>query len=441
MDKGKVINMRMVDIIHKKRDGQELTTEEIKFFVQGYTDGIIPDYQVSALMMAIYFKGMNGNETASLTMAMVDSGETIDLSDIEGHKIDKHSTGGVGDKTTLIVAPLVASVGIPVAKMSGRGLGHTGGTIDKLESISGFQVELTNDEFIKNVNHYKLAVVGQTGNLAPADKKLYSLRDVTSTVDSIPLIAGSIMSKKIASGADSIVLDVKTGSGAFMKTLEDSEALAKEMVRIGKNVNRNTVAVISDMSQPLGYEVGNANEIREAIQVLKGEEIDDLKKLSLELATQMALLAEVFPDYDTAYQALEDNLKNGKAYETFKNFVKAQHGDIDMIDDLSKLPQATYHYEVKVDQDTFVHGIDAESIGLAAMYLGAGRKTKEDIIDHAVGITLKKKVGDRVQQGDTIAILHSNSEDVKAAEEKLRSAYYFGKEQPTKQPLIHQVIK
>ncbi|WP_339062589.1 pyrimidine-nucleoside phosphorylase [Tepidibacillus marianensis] len=433
--------MRMVDIIQKKREGDELTGEEIRFFIEGYTKGNIPDYQISALLMAIYFKGMMGDEIANLTMAMVESGEVINLSAIHGHKVDKHSTGGVGDKTSLVVAPLVASVGIPVSKMSGRGLGHTGGTIDKLESIAGFHVEMTKEKFIHNVNQYKIAITGQTGNLAPADKKLYALRDVTATVDSIPLIASSIMSKKIASGADSIVLDVKTGNGAFMKSLDHSVALANEMVRIGKKLGRNTVAVISDMNQPLGFEIGNANEIKEAIRVLQGENIVDLKTLSLELATQMVLLAEIFPDYEVAKKELEKNLLNGKAFETFKQFVKAQDGNTEMIDHIDQLPNSRYHIEIKAEQEGFIDSIHAEQVGVAAMFLGAGRATKEDQIDHGVGITLKKKVSDPVKIGETIAILHSNITDPIDSIEKLRSAYGYSNTQSKGPSLIHEVIK
>ncbi|MCM3003991.1 pyrimidine-nucleoside phosphorylase [Priestia koreensis] len=433
--------MRMVDIIQKKRNGKELTTEEINFFVEGYTKGDIPDYQVSALMMAVYFQGMKSNEIATLTQAMVNSGETIDLSAIEGHKVDKHSTGGVGDKTTFIVGPLVASVGVPVAKMSGRGLGHTGGTLDKLEAIEGFHIEMTKEEFINNVNTHKLAVAGQTGNLAPADKKLYALRDVTATVDSIPLIAGSIMSKKLASGADGIVLDVKTGSGAFMKTLEDSEALAKEMVNIGNNLGRHTVAVISDMNQPLGFEVGNANEVREAVEVLQGKKVDDLRRLSLELSSHMAVIAEIFDTYEEAYKELEKNLDNGKAFEVFRSFVQAQGGNIDMIDDLSKLPQAKYQVEVKAEKDGYVSAIEAESIGIAAMYLGAGRATKDDQINHAVGITLKKKVRDEVKAGEAIVVLHTDDENPTDSIKKVQEAYEISNSKPEERPLIHNVIK
>ena len=433
--------MRMYDIIVKKRDGEVLNKEEIYFFIEGYTKGDIPDYQASALTMAIYFQGMTAEETATLTQAMVDSGETIDLSGIEGHKVDKHSTGGVGDKVTFIVGPLVASVGVPVAKMSGRGLGHTGGTLDKLESIKGLEIEMSKEKFIQNVNEHKLAVAGQTGNLAPADKKLYALRDVTGTVDSMPLIAGSIMSKKLASGADSIVLDVKTGSGAFMKTLEDSEALAKEMVSIGTNLGRNTVAVISDMNQPLGFEVGNANEIKEAAEILQGKKVMDLRKLSLEIASHMTLLAEVFDTYEEAYEALEQNLENGKAFQALRTLVQAQGGDVGMIDNLDLLPQAKFDVEVKAEKDGYVSAIDAESIGVAAMYLGAGRATKEDQINHGVGITLKKKIGDKVSASEPLVVLHSDEQMPDASIQKVKEAYTISEEEVLAPELIHKVIK
>ncbi|MFC7060520.1 pyrimidine-nucleoside phosphorylase [Halobacillus seohaensis] len=433
--------MRMYDVIVKKRDGGQLSKEEIEFFVEGYTQGDIPDYQASALTMAIYFQGMTPEETATLTQAMVDSGETIDLSQIKGHKVDKHSTGGVGDKVTFIVGPLVASVGVPVAKMSGRGLGHTGGTLDKLESVKGLEIEMTKEQFIQNVNEHKLAVAGQTGNLAPADKKLYALRDVTGTVDSLPLIAGSIMSKKLASGADSIVLDVKTGSGAFMKTLEDSEALAQEMVNIGNNLGRNTIAVISDMNQPLGFEVGNANEIKEAAEILQGKKVEDLRELSLEIASHMTVLAEVFSNYEEAYQALEQNLENGKAFASFRKLIESQHGDTAMIDDLSLLPKAAHAIEVTAEQDGYVAEIDAESIGIAAMYLGAGRATKDDQIDHGVGITLKKKIGDQVKAGEALVILHSVESNADSSVQKVKEAYQISSTQVEKPKLIYKVIK
>lgn len=404
--------MRMVDIIIKKQNGKELTTEEIQFFVNGYTDGSIPDYQASALAMAIFFQDMSDRERADLTMAMVNSGETIDLSAIEGIKVDKHSTGGVGDTTTLVLAPLVAALDVPVAKMSGRGLGHTGGTIDKLEAIDGFHVELSKDEFIKLVNRDKVAVIGQSGNLTPADKKLYALRDVTGTVNSIPLIASSIMSKKIAAGADAIVLDVKTGAGAFMKTEEDAAELAKAMVRIGNNVGRQTMAVISDMSQPLGFAIGNALEVKEAIDTLKGEGPEDLHELVLTLGSQMVVLAKKADTLDEARTKLEEVMKNGKALEKFKDFLKNQGGDSSIVDDPSKLPQAAYQIDVPAKEAGVVSEIVADEIGVAAMLLGAGRATKEDEIDLAVGIMLRKKVGDKVEKGESLVTLYANRENV-----------------------------
>ncbi|MFT7821535.1 pyrimidine-nucleoside phosphorylase [Bacillus siamensis] len=404
--------MRMVDLIVKKQNGKELTTEEIQFFVKGYTDGSIPDYQASALAMAIYFQDMTDRERADLTMAMVNSGETIDLSAIEGIKVDKHSTGGVGDTTTLVLAPLVAALGVPVAKMSGRGLGHTGGTIDKLEAIEGFHVELSKDEFIKLVNRDKVAVIGQSGNLTPADKKLYALRDVTGTVNSIPLIASSIMSKKIAAGADAIVLDVKTGAGAFMKTDEDAVNLAKAMVRIGNNVGRQTMAVISDMSQPLGFAIGNALEVQEAIDTLRGEGPEDLNELVLTLGSQMVVLAKKAETLEEARTKLQEVMKNGKALEKFKEFLSNQGGDASVVDEPSKLPQAAYKIDVPAKEAGVVSEIIADEIGVAAMLLGAGRATKEDEIDLAVGIMLRKKVGDKVEKGEPLVILYANRENV-----------------------------
>ncbi|GMB07774.1 pyrimidine-nucleoside phosphorylase [Thermolongibacillus altinsuensis] len=411
--------MRMVDLIEKKRDGHALTTEEINFIIEGYTKGDIPDYQMSALAMAIFFRGMTEEETAALTMAMVHSGETIDLSKIEGIKVDKHSTGGVGDTTTLVLGPLVASVGVPVAKMSGRGLGHTGGTIDKLESVPGFHVEISNDEFIELVNKNKLAVIGQTGDLTPADKKLYALRDVTATVNSIPLIASSIMSKKIAAGADAIVLDVKTGAGAFMKELDDAKALAKAMVDIGNRVGRKTMAIISDMSQPLGYAVGNALEVKEAIDTLKGEGPKDLQELCLVLGSHMVYLAEKASSLEEARQMLEKAMKDGSALETFKKFLAAQGGDASVVDDPSKLPQAKYVIELEAKEDGYVSEIVADAVGTAAMWLGAGRATKESTIDLAVGLVLRKKVGDAVKKGESLVTIYSNSEQIDHVKQKL----------------------
>ncbi|MBC6316077.1 pyrimidine-nucleoside phosphorylase [Listeria grandensis] len=411
--------MRMVDVISKKRDGKELTTEEIGFVVDGYTAGKIPDYQVSALAMAIFFQDMTDRERADLTMAMVNSGETIDLSAIEGIKVDKHSTGGVGDTTTLVLAPLVAALDVPVAKMSGRGLGHTGGTIDKLEAIEGFHVEITKEQFIDLVNRDKVAVIGQSGNLTPADKKLYALRDVTGTVNSIPLIASSIMSKKIAAGADAIVLDVKTGAGAFMKTDKDAENLAHAMVRIGNNVGRQTMAVISDMSQPLGFAIGNALEVQEAIDTLKGEGPEDLTELVLILGSQMVVLAKKAKDLDEARAMLKEVMENGKALAKFKDFLDNQGGDGSIVDDPSKLPQAKFKIDVPAKESGVVAEIVADEIGIAAMLLGAGRATKEDEIDLAVGIMLRKKVGDKVEAGEPLVTIYANKEDVEAVEAKI----------------------
>ncbi|XJZ26107.1 pyrimidine-nucleoside phosphorylase [Bacillota bacterium Lsc_1132] len=411
--------MRMVDLIEKKRDGYELSTEEINFIIQGYTNGSIPDYQISALTMAIFFKGMTEQERADLTMAMVNSGDQIDLSKIEGIKVDKHSTGGVGDTTTLVLGPLVAAVGVPVAKMSGRGLGHTGGTIDKLESVKGFHVEIENDDFIELVNKNKIAVIGQSGNLTPADKKLYALRDVTATVDSIPLIASSIMSKKIAAGADAIVLDVKTGAGAFMKTLDDSRELAKAMVRIGKNVGRKTMAVISDMSQPLGYAIGNALEVKEAIDTLKGKGPKDLTELCLTLGSHMVYLAEKAHSLKEARERLEKAIEDGTALEKFKTFLRSQGGNASIVDDPSKLPQAKYQFELEAKEDGYVSEIIADEVGTAAMLLGAGRATKESVIDLAVGLVLRKKIGDKVSKGESLVTLYSNFQNVNEIKDKL----------------------
>ena len=430
----------MVDLIEKKRDGLELSSDEIDYIIKGYTDGSIPDYQISALTMAIYFKGMTENERATLTMAMVQSGDQIDLSKIEGIKVDKHSTGGVGDTTTLVLGPLVAAVGVPVAKMSGRGLGHTGGTIDKLEAVSGFHVEIDNDEFIQLVNKNKIAVIGQSGNLTPADKKLYALRDVTATVDSIPLIASSIMSKKIAAGADAIVLDVKTGAGAFMKTLEDSRELAKAMVRIGNNVGRNTMAVISDMSQPLGFAIGNALEVEEAIDTLRGEGPEDLTELCLTLGSHMVYLAQKADNLKEARAMLEEAIRNGSALEAFKIFLSSQGGDASVVDDKSKLPQAKYKMELEAQEAGYVSEIVADEIGTAAMLLGAGRATKESEIDLAVGLVLRKKIGDKVEKGESLLTIHSNFEDVKEVKEILYQNIRLSSD-PVKAPvLVHEEI-
>ena len=431
--------MRMIDIIEKKRDGKSLKKEEIEFFVNGYTHGEVPDYQASSLAMAIFFQDMNDEERAALTMSMVNSGEKIDLSDINGIKVDKHSTGGVGDTTTLVLAPLVAAVGVPVAKMSGRGLGHTGGTIDKLESVKGFNVEISEKDFIKLVNDNQVAVIGQSGNLTPADKKLYALRDVTGTVNSIPLIASSIMSKKIAAGADAIVLDVKTGSGAFMKTLDDAEALAHAMVRIGNNVGRNTMAIISDMSQPLGNAIGNALELKEAIATLKGNGPKDLTELVLTLGSQMVVLAEQATSLDEARQMLIDAIKTGKALNKFKTFLSNQGGDDSIVDSPEKLPSAKYQVEFKAKKDGYITEIIANEIGVASMMLGAGRQTKEDVIDLGVGIVLNKKVGEHVEKGENILTIHTNTKEIDDILYKLDNSITIESkgEAPT---LIHKII-
>lgn len=414
--------MRVVDLIEKKQAGLALSQEEINFLIAGYTDGTIPDYQMSALAMAIYFQGMTEEEASYLTMAMVKSGDEIDLSAIHGVKVDKHSTGGVGDTTTLVLAPLVAACGVPVAKMSGRGLGHTGGTTDKLEAIPGFSVTLLPQDFIDHVNRYKIAVVGQSGNLTPADKKLYALRDVTGTVQSIPLIASSIMSKKIAAGADAIVLDVKTGEGAFMKTLADAEALAHTMVKIGHQVGRKTLAVISDMSQPLGYMIGNALEVKEAIQTLQGQGPEDLTELCLVLGGQMLLAANRVASLEEGKALLQEQIDSGRALEVFKTFLANQGGDTRIVDNPDLLPQARYQIPLLAQSSGVVSQWVADEVGVAAMMLGSGRETKEDIIDPAVGIELCAKVGDPIQEGQPLAILHSNREDVSEVLARLSAA-------------------
>lgn len=433
--------MRVVDIIEKKKHGKPLTAEEIDFIIQGYTDNTIPDYQMSAFLMAIYFKGMNAEETANLTTSFVNSGDKVDLSAIKGIKVDKHSTGGVGDKISLIVVPLVASVGIPVAKMSGRGLGHTGGTIDKLESIPGFKVEISNEEFINNVNTYKMAIVGQSANLTPADKKIYALRDVTSTVDSIPLIASSIMGKKIASGADAIVLDVKLGSGAFMKSLDEAKILARTMVDIGKSLNRDTIAVITNMDQPLGYEIGNANEIKEAIQVLKGNGAEDETTVALTIASYMCVLGGAFEDFESAYKQMTEIINSGEAIAKLKELIKIQGGDPAVVDNTDLLPQAKNHVEVKAKESGYLSSFDTEGIGITAMLLGAGRMTKDDKIDFAAGITLKKKIGDPVEVGDTLCILHTNKDNWDDAYKKVMESINIGKDKPEPMKYIYEIVK
>jgi pyrimidine-nucleoside phosphorylase len=434
--------MRAVDIIRRKRDGGELTAQEIAFLIEGYCRGDVPDYQMSAFAMAVLFRGMTAEETAELTLAMARSGSQLDLSGIPGIKVDKHSTGGVGDKTTLIVAPLAAAAGVPVAKMSGRGLGHTGGTIDKLESIPGFRTELAPEAFFRQVREIGLAVAGQSGDLAPADKKLYALRDVTATVESVPLIASSVMSKKIASGADAIVLDVKTGGGAFMKTQEDAERLAEAMVAIGRLVGRETAAVISDMDQPLGRAIGNALEVREAIAALRGEGPEDLTSLCLTLAAHMAVLGGKAGSVGEARALLERKLASGEALEKFRLFVAAQGGDPAVVDDPDRLPGAPLRIAVKAEREGYVRRIDAEKLGLAAMLLGAGRAVKDAPIDHSVGAVLARKLGDRVGAGEPLAELHAAREGP-AEGEALRlaaEAFEIGDEPPSMRPLILSVV-
>lgn len=431
--------MRMVDLIKKKRDGKTLTKEEIDFIVDGYTSEDITDYQMSAFLMSVYFQDMTDEEITWLTTAMSQSGDVIDLSDIEGIKVDKHSTGGVGDTTTIVLAPLVASVGASVAKMSGRGLGHTGGTIDKLEAIPGFQVEIPNDQFTKLVNESHVAVTGQSGNLAPADKKIYALRDVTATVDSIPLIASSIMSKKIASGADAIVLDVTTGDGAFMKNLDDAERLAHTMVRIGHLANRQTMAIISDMSQPLGNAIGNSNEIIEAIDSLKGNGPEDLMEMVYVLGSQMVVLAKKADTLEEARNMLEESINSGAAVDKFKEMIRNQGGDDSIVDHPELLPHAKYTIEVPAKKSGVVSKIVADQIGVAAMMLGAGRRTKEESIDYAVGLYLNKKVGDEVVEGESLVTIQANREDVEDVMTVIYDNIEIGEsgEEPV---LIHKII-
>ena len=435
------MNMRMSDLIVKKRNGGTLTGEEIGFMVEGYTNGRIPDYQMSAMMMAIYFQGMNEEETLSLTMAMRDSGEVLNLKAIDGIKVDKHSTGGVGDKTSLALAPMAAACGIPVAKMSGRGLGHTGGTIDKLESFSGFSTSISAQKFIENVNRIGISIMGQTADLAPADKKLYALRDVTATVDNMSLIASSIMSKKLAAGADAIVLDVKTGSGAFMKTEKDSFALATEMVKIGNGAGKKCVAVVSDMDQPLGFAVGNALEVKEAIETLQGRGPADFVELCLTLGTQMLLLGKKAETEEEARKKLLAVVEDGSALRKLAEFVEAQGGDSAAVYDTSLLPKASLEKEIKSDRDGFVGHIECEEVGICSLLLGGGRETKESSIDLSVGIMLQKKVGDSVVSGDTLAILYANDgKKLEAAAERLLGAYRITEEAPEKRSLIKGVV-
>ena len=432
--------MRMVDLIAKKRQNIELTSSEIEWMIKQYTAKKIPDYQMSAFLMAVVFNDMTKSERLALTQAMVNSGDIVDLSAIEGIKVDKHSTGGVGDKTSLILGPLVASMGVPVAKMSGRGLGHTGGTLDKLESISGMEIEIDMDRFIQQVNDIKLAIIGQTGNLAPADKYLYALRDVTGTVESIPLIASSIMSKKIAAGADAIVLDVKFGAGAFMKTLDDAKELATAMVEIGRDAGRETVAFLTDMNQPLGLAIGNALEVKEAIETLSGNGPRDLEELVLQLASYMVVLAKKATNTEEAYAKLKEKLNNGEALQKFKEFIAAQGGDTSQIENPELLPTASSVIPVTATQAGYVEKIDALSIGIAAMKLGAGRATKEDTIDMGVGVVLNKKVGESIQVGDVLAFVHTNQSDSQEAIDYIMKAYEITSSSVCSPTLIYDII-
>lgn len=431
--------MRMVDLIEKKRDGNELSKEEIEYIVTNYTNGKIPDYQVSALLMAIFYQDMTNEEITNLTLAIANSGDVIDLSSLEGIKVDKHSTGGVGDTTTLILSPLVASVGVTVAKMSGRGLGYTGGTLDKLEAIPGFQIELSDEAFVRIVNESKVAVIGQSGNLAPADKKLYALRDVTATVDSLPLIASSIMSKKIAAGADAIVLDVTTGDGAFMKNIEDARRLAKTMTSIGKLANRETVAVISDMSEPLGEAIGNSLEVVEAIETLQGNGPEDLVEMCYALGSQMVVLAGKAKTIDEARTLLQEALESGKALAKFKEMIQNQGGDPTIVEQPERILTARYTMELPAKQSGVVSKIVANELGIAAMMLGAGRKTKEDDIDHAVGLKLHKKIGDTVTKGESLLTIYSNDKEISSVIELLYKNIEIG-ESAMKPTLIHDII-
>lgn len=433
--------MKMYDLINKKKNGNILSESEIKFIVDGFTKGEIPDYQMSAFLMAVCLKGMNKEETIALTMAMAHSGDMLDLSSIEGVKVDKHSTGGVGDKTSMILSPMVASLGIPVAKMSGRGLGHTGGTIDKLESFEGFSTSISTEQFIDNVNRMKMAIVGQTANLAPADKKIYALRDVTATVDNISLIASSIMSKKIASGADVIVLDVKTGSGAFMKTLEDSIALAKAMVEIGNGVGRTTYAVITDMNQPLGNAVGNSIEVKEAIHTLLGNGPKDLLEVSLILGSYMLLGANIAKTVEEAETMLKKTIEDRSALNKFGEFVRSQGGDDKGVFNTELFPKASIQMEVLAEKPGYVSRIVTDEIGMTSLILGGGRETKDSVIDLSVGIEIHKKLGDKVEIGDSLATLYGNvSEKVDAAAARLYAAYTIEAQRPEPVKHIYGVV-
>lgn len=430
----------MTDIVIKKRDGGELSKEEIDFFVSGVTDGSVPDYQISALLMAMLLVGMSDRETVLLTLAMAESGDMLDLSSLGDKTVDKHSTGGVGDKTTPIVASVAAALGCTVAKISGRGLGHTGGTTDKLESIDGYRTDITEEEFLRNAAECGMCLAGHSGNLTPADKRLYAIRDVTGTVESIPLIAASVMSKKLAAGAKHIVLDVKYGSGAFMKTPESAEALAKEMVKIGKSAGRKMTALITNMNIPLGFAVGNSLEIREAVSVLKGEGPSDLTELCTELAA--AMYRSCFDcGYDEAVNSVKEVIKNGRAFETFVKAVKLQGGDVRLITGERDFPNSESSREIFAESDGYITSMDCEAVGRAACISGAGREKKDDVIDLSAGIILKKKTGDYVNQGEPLATVYGSKNRISEAAETLFGAYKIGSEKPKQEPLIYKVIK
>lgn len=432
--------MRMVDVIDQKRNGGVLSDEQLQFFVDGVVDGSLPDYQISALLMAIYFQGMTDREQTQLTMKMMHSGERLDLSKIPGIKVDKHSTGGVGDKTSLPLAAMVAALGIPVPMISGRGLGHTGGTLDKLEAIPGFQVELSEQDFIKQVAEEKLAIVGATRDVAPADKKIYALRDVTDTVDSIPLIASSIMSKKLASGTDALVIDVKTGAGAFMKTEDSAVKLAKALVAIGKQAGLKCEAVISDMNQPLGSKIGNTLEIEETLDLLKGKGPKDLLELVLELGSRMVVMGQQAASLAEARAKLEQTIADGSALARFKAMIKAQHGDPNVVDDYSLMPHAKYQIEYPAQKGGVIAKLIADEIGMASMLMGGGRQKADDQLDYAVGIELHKKIGDSVQKGESIMTIWSNREDIDDVKELLDQAVAI-KESAQQPTLIHETIE
>ncbi len=434
--------MSMYDLIIKKKQGKALSKEEIYMMIEGYVKGTVPDYQMAAMLMAVCFQGLDKEETKQLTLAMAQSGDMLDMSKVKGIKVDKHSTGGVGDKTSLVLGPLVASLGIPVAKMSGRGLGHTGGTIDKLESFRGFKTSLSERDFLSQVERIHIAIAGQTKELAPADKKLYALRDVTGTVDQISLIASSIMSKKIASGADAIVLDVKTGDGAFMKNIDDARALADEMVSIGKLSGRTMTAVISDMDQPLGRAVGNALEVKEAMDTLRGDGPKDLEELVLTLGSYMVTAAGKADQEESARKMLEKALASGKALKTFRLFIEAQGGDVSQVDDPGLLPKAKYIGEVTASECGFIKGIHTEEIGKISLLLGGGRETKDDVIDPAVGVVLNKKKGDQISVGEPLAFIHANSrEKLAEAEIRLKNAFETSKSPVEIPKIIKEVIR